>query len=603
MTLSPNVSRPVEKNPLSGKPVRKSRNSPWGGMNMKSAQIHRPPDKRSQAEIKRSSGGYQNAWSDHRDERKTKTNADTFKALKMQRSLIPVSYHQRGSVKESIKDIDTFDEFDLHPLVKASIATQALPGLEEITPTPIQRLAIPAFLGQQMGKRKRLSGLKEETKQFLMAAETGSGKTLAYLMPVLDAIKRSEAVDAELEAQFQAQAEQRRREDPTYIQPPPLDNRPHVTTGRPRAIILLPTSELVSQVAALAKSLSHVVKFRSAAISTAYSARVIRNRLFSPFGIDLVICTPSLLSSITESDPNVLSRVTHIVVDEADSLLDRSFAPITTSLIEKSASSLKQLILCSATIPRSLDTYLRARFPNLHRLVTPNLHAIPRRVQLGVVDVEKEPYRGNRLLACADTIWSIGKVGAEHSLSQPRELDTQSSDSKRILVFVNEREKTQEVADYLQSKGVDAVALNRDTSEQRQSELLAMFTSPISSRAAFATVAATSESEQLSEPARPNYIPAHRLSTSPPPEPLRRSLPNTKVLVTTDLGSRGIDTLAVRHVILYDVPHSTIDFIHRLGRTGRMGRRGRGIVLVGKHDRRDVVREVREGMFRGQALI
>jgi ATP-dependent RNA helicase MRH4 len=34
-----------------------------------------------------------------------------------------------------------------------------------------------------------------------------------------------------------------------------------------------------------------------------------------------------------------------------------------------------------------------------------------------------------------------------------------------------------------------------------------------------------------------------------------------------------------------------------------MGRRGRGIVLVGKHDRRDVVAEVKEGMFKGQALI
>jgi ATP-dependent RNA helicase MRH4 len=73
--------------------------------------------------------------------------------------------------------------------------------------------------------------------------------------------------------------------------------------------------------------------------------------------------------------------------------------------------------------------------------------------------------------------------------------------------------------------------------------------------------------------------------------------------VATDLASRGIDTLAVRHVVLYDVPHTTIDFIHRLGRAGRMGRRGRGIVLVGKDDRRDVVSEVKESMFMGQALI
>ena len=82
-----------------------------------------------------------------------------------------------------------------------------------------------------------------------------------------------------------------------------------------------------------------------------------------------------------------------------------------------------------------------------------------------------------------------------------------------------------------------------------------------------------------------------------------RSLPGTKVLVTTDLASRGIDTLPVKHVILYDVPHTSIDFIHRLGRVGRMNRRGRAVVLVGKGDRRDIVSEVRGGMFRGAALI
>jgi len=83
----------------------------------------------------------------------------------------------------------------------------------------------------------------------------------------------------------------------------------------------------------------------------------------------------------------------------------------------------------------------------------------------------------------------------------------------------------------------------------------------------------------------------------------RQTLSNVRVLVVTDLASRGIDTTAVRHVILYDVPHTTIDFIHRLGRVGRMGRRGRGIVLLGKGDRRDVVREVQDGMFRGKALV
>ena len=584
-----------------GKPVRKSTNSPFGGMNMRSAQINRLPDKRSLAELKRSTGGRQ--WSQKTEER---GSLETFKALKMQRTLSPISYKQRASVKERISEVDTFDMFNLLPVVKKSIASQALAGLKEITPTPIQRISIPAFLGQQMGKRRSRSVANgEDMEQFLIAAETGSGKTLAYLLPVLDAVKRAEILDAKIEAERKVEDERKRKADPYYVQPPPVTNQPHFTTGRPRAIILVPTSELVTQVGTIAKSLSHIIKFRSSQISSAYTGRVIRNRLFTPAGIDVLISTPHLLSSIAESDPNILSRVTHLVIDEADSLLDRSFAPTTSAIVDKATPSLQQLILCSATIPRSLDSYLRKRFPLLRRLVTPNLHAIPRRVQLGVVDVECEPYRNNKLLACADTIYTIGKAAAEHSLTHSGGTETDRLDVKRILVFVNEREKTQEVASYLQSKGIDAVALNRDTSEQRQSELLVSFTmlkpDPISTEPSPSTTLPSISTPRATPSTIANYIPANRIST--PPAASRRSLTNTKVLVTTDLGSRGIDTLAVRHVILYDIPHSTIDFIHRLGRTGRMGRRGRGIVLVGKGDRKDVVREVREGMFRGQALI
>jgi ATP-dependent RNA helicase MRH4 len=517
----------------------------------------------------------------------------------MQRALAPVSYKERTNIKERILEVDTFDTFNLLPEVKDSIATQALDGLEEITPTPIQRIAIPAFLGQQMGKRRSRKAHGEDMEQFLIAAETGSGKTLAYLVPVIDAIKRAELSEAE-QGKDSLSRPSEEYADPSYVEPPSLSDQPHHTTNRPKAIILVPTSELVSQVGALAKAFTHTVKFRSAHVSSALTGKVIRNRLFNPNGIDLVISTPHLLSSIAESDPNILSRVTHLVIDEADSLLDRSFAPTTSAIIDKATPSLQQLILCSATIPRSLDSFLHKRFPDIRRLVTPNLHAIPRRVQLGVVDVERDPYRNNKLLACADTIYTIGKAAAEHSETHAEKVDV-----KRILVFVNEREKTVEVADYLQSKGIDASPLNRDTPEQRQSELLASFTAqktetPSSSAESSPDSLDLQVSESKASNSKYNYTPAHKTPDLPTS---RRSLANTKVLVTTDLGSRGIDTTAVRHVILYDVPHSTIDFIHRLGRTGRMGRRGRGIILVGKGDRKDVVAEVREGMFRGQALI
>ena len=593
MTLSPKVSRPPTKTSPSGRPIRRRTQSPFAGMNLTSANIRREnirrePRARAAVETGRPSRG-----------RKRPTKArDPFHALKMQQALSAVSYGRRTSIKAKIAETDSFDDFPLLSTVKESVATQALSGMVDIAPTPIQRLAIPVLLGNETRAVRRRSSKseKKEMEQFLLAAETGSGKTLAYLLPVLDAIKRAEVIDAEQEARRKAQEEEERKKANFHaLEPPPLSDAPHPTAGRPRAIILVPTSELVTQVGSLTKLFSHTVKFRSGLISSAYSGKVIRNRLFAPTGIDVLISTPHLLASISESDPNVLSRVSHLIIDEADSLLDRSFAPSTSTIIDKSTPSLQQLILCSATIPRSLDSYLRQRFPDIRRLVTPNLHAIPRRVQLGVVDVEKEPYHGNKNLACADTIWTIGKAASERLPS-----DTERVNAKRILVFVNEREKTLEVAEYLSSKGIDTVALNRDTPEQRQSETLNAFTTRSPQDASEIT---TVEAKGIAAPpSGPNYKAFNRSpgSTSRPP---KRHLPNTKVLVATDLGSRGIDTLAVRHVILYDVPHSTIDFIHRLGRTGRMGRRGRGIVLVSKHDRRDVVREVKEGMFKGQALI
>lgn len=603
MELSRRVSHPVDKIVQQGKPVPRRPPGPFGGMNVTSTDMRREPRSRSEAELKRSFGGSERP---HKKGREKGRDSEPFKALKMQRGLTVVSYGHRNSVKSMISAIDTFDEFPLLPSVKASIAANALLGMKDISPTPIQRLAIPTLLGDDMrSSRRRTPKVRsEEAEQYLLAAETGSGKTLAYLLPVLDSIKRIEASDEEAEAQEMAMKEEERKKNrnTSILETPPLSNKPHPTTARPRAIILVPTAELVVQVGHLAKSLSHTVKFRSALISSAYSGRVIRNRLFATTGVDVLISTPHILASIAESDPHVLSRVSHLVVDEADSLLDRSFASSTNAVIDRANPSLRQLIFCSATIPRSLESYLQKNFPDMRRLVTPNLHAIPRRVLLGVVDIDKQPYCGNRSLACADTIWSIGKAAAEHviksspnSTDETDETEEERVSVKRILVFVNEREKAEEVADYLSSKGIEAVALNRDTAEQRQPTMLDAFTS-----SAIVTVPRAS-SETATPPDQASYTPmghTPRVAT-----PSRRHLHNTKVLVATDLGSRGIDTLAVRHVILYDVPHTTIDFIHRLGRTGRMGRRGRGIVLVGRGDRRDVVREVREGMFRGQALI
>jgi superfamily II DNA/RNA helicase len=53
-----------------------------------------------------------------------------------------------------------------------------------------------------------------------------------------------------------------------------------------------------------------------------------------------------------------------------------------------------------------------------------------------------------------------------------------------------------------------------------------------------------------------------------------------KVLLATDVASRGLDVKHVSHVINYDVPRDVMDYTHRIGRTGRAGREGRAITFV-----------------------
>jgi len=62
-----------------------------------------------------------------------------------------------------------------------------------------------------------------------------------------------------------------------------------------------------------------------------------------------------------------------------------------------------------------------------------------------------------------------------------------------------------------------------------------------------------------------------------------------KILVATDIASRGIDILSISHVINYDMPESTDDYIHRIGRTGRVEKSGDALTLVTKEDAQRII--------------
>lgn len=68
-----------------------------------------------------------------------------------------------------------------------------------------------------------------------------------------------------------------------------------------------------------------------------------------------------------------------------------------------------------------------------------------------------------------------------------------------------------------------------------------------------------------------------------------------QILVTTDIAARGLDIEGVTHVVNYDIPRTTEDYIHRIGRTGRAGRTGEAITFVNARQY-DQLRRIESGI-------
>ena len=59
-----------------------------------------------------------------------------------------------------------------------------------------------------------------------------------------------------------------------------------------------------------------------------------------------------------------------------------------------------------------------------------------------------------------------------------------------------------------------------------------------------------------------------------------------RILVATDVASRGIDIPHIEHVVNYHLPQSPEDYVHRIGRTGRAGASGNALSLVSRSEKK-----------------
>src|SRR5882757_2333542 len=328
-----------------------------------------------------------------------------------------------------------------------------------LTPTPVQKEAIPAILAG---------------KDVWACAQTGSGKTAAFALPLLQTTR-------------------------TVYRATPL---------RVRALVLVPTRELAAQVGESIQFFAGHLQQQMKVISVFGGVSINPQMMALRGGADIVVATPGRLLDLVDHNALRLGETAALVLDEADRLLDLGFADELASVIERLPRR-RQNLLFSATFP-----------PAVRALAERLLHD-PVRIDVPAT-VATQP----------DILQRSIRVDPERRTQVLRHLINKHGWT-RTLVFVATRYATEHVAAKLRRVGIAANAFSGDMSQGARTKALADFKTA-----------------------------------------------RIKVLIATDVAARGIDIEQLPAVVNYDLPRSTTDYVHRIGRTGRAGESGVAVSFV-----------------------
>ena len=332
-------------------------------------------------------------------------------------------------------------------------------GFDEAT--PIQEQAIPAAL----------SG-----RDLIACAQTGTGKTAAFLLPVLNKLASK-------------------------------------TTDYTDTLILVPTRELAIQIDQQIQGLSYYISVGSIAIygggdGIVYAGqeRALRD------GRDIIVATPGrLISHMAQGYVN-FSHLKHLILDEADEVLDMGFLDD----IEKIVSFLpaeRETLMFSATMAPKIRTLARKILRN------------PMEINLGIA----KPAQGVNQ--------NLYLVYDNQKNAVLRHILDENKDFSSIIVFTSAKVMVREIVQSLRQHGIKALGISSDLDQSQREEALMQFRAK-----------------------------------------------RVRVLVATDIMSRGIDIKGIEMVINYDAPRDAEDYVHRIGRTARANSTGDAYTLINPRD-------------------
>lgn len=354
--------------------------------------------------------------------------------------------------KEIIREVDqithnSFEDFNLTTPLLANITHKGF-----TTPTPIQDKTIQPIL---------------DNRDLIGVANTGTGKTAAFLIPIIEKIFKDR---------------------------------------NQKALIIAPTRELVNQIQADLKSLTHNMTIYSTLITGGANInRQIHEIRRNPH---VVIGTPGRLKDLIKQNILDLSDFSIFVLDEVDLMVDIGFINDVKFFISYLPAK-RQSLFFSATISPKVQDILK------------NFVKDP-----VTVSVKKQ--------------------------------DTAEGIDQDVIKITDRSKKLDTLHDLLISDGFDKVLIFGRTKygvEKLNKDL---------SFRGF-SVGAIHGNKKLGQ----------RLRTL---ESFKRN--EIKILLATDVASRGLDIDNVTHVINYEIPDTYDDYIHRIGRTGRADKKGIALTFV-----------------------
>jgi len=291
----------------------------------------------------------------------------------------------------------------------------------------------------------------------------------------------------------------------------PLADRIEADERRPAALIVAPTRELALQIVDDLRPLAHA---RALKVTAVYGGAGLTKQARSAKHSHILVATPGRLLDLMNRGDVSLQHVRLLILDEADRMLDMGFRPDIDRIVAKTRPD-RQTLLFSATLDGEVARIAQA--------------------------YTNDPVRHSYSPPGPATKVEHRFVGVSHESKLDALVAELREDRELALVFVRTKRGADRLVKRLGSRGVEAVAMHGNKSQNQRQRSLANFESG-----------------------------------------------KVDALIATDVAARGIDVSGISHVIQFDPPGDEDTYMHRVGRTARAGRSGVGVTFVKGDEAGDV---------------